>query len=144
MGYSRNYQKYWDEKKRKRDEDVNNSSHTGVVLPQADAFMNGGSRTSEDTENTCNNQSTSDARSNDSIFLECNEFSSDDESCRPTIIDTDDLSASSVASSRSCGTFDTTDQSSDKVCGHAGTGYFNSKTYQKSHVPMRESFPLSC
>lgn len=53
-------------------------------------------------------------------------------------------SASSVASSRSCGTFDTTDQSSDKVCGHAGTGYFNSKTYQKSHVPMRESFPLSC
>jgi len=91
MGYSRNYQKYWDEKKRKRDEDVNNSSHTGVVLPQADAFMNGGSRTSEDTENTCNNQNTSDARSNDSIFLECNEFSSDNESCRPTIIDTDDL-----------------------------------------------------
>ncbi len=45
MGYSRNYQKYWDEKKRKRDEDVNNSSHTGVVLPQADAFMNGGEDT---------------------------------------------------------------------------------------------------
>ena len=58
MGYSRNYQKYWDEKKRKRDEDV---SLNHAVLPfDAGRAMDGGSvENAVDVTDTSSIQNTS-------------------------------------------------------------------------------------
>ena len=121
MGYSRNYQKYWDEKKRKRDEDI---SQNHAVLP-FDLVMDEGTVDHmvdlTDTSSTHNNSEQS------------NEFCSGDESNRSQDVDPEEMSTSTSTVGNPVASDNV---SSDDSSGHEALKYFDSKTYQKTSVPM--------
>jgi Plavaka transposase len=120
MGYSRNYQKYWDEKKRKRDEDSSPTSN--AVLPLDPVHPGPGDPMPNTESSTILNDS-------DDGFLDCHEYSSDEETGKSHAIDHEVMSISSMS------------QSSDgnNNVDQDFSMYFTSKTYQKTSVPMRES-----
>ena len=125
MGYSRNYQKYWDEKKRKRDEEDAFLSHSDLPLDPLENTESGDNMPDDDDE----------------VFLDCNEFGSEDEesSRRPTV-DNDEISTLSIDSA---GVTESSQTSIDIPLegsgGHDGATFFTRKTYKKTSVPMRES-----
>ena len=138
MGYSRNYQKYWDEKKRKRDEEV---SLSNALLPAAALESErSGAHITDDPDMDLN---ASEEQLNDDVFMDCYEFFSGDESSTGENVEYQEMSASSsvdssIADSKVLNT--STNEDSTHTSGHDCTSaYFNSKTYMKAAVPMRES-----
>lgn len=147
MGYSRNYQKYWQEKKRKRDEDVSLTSNAVVSVANevsADNIVQG----------TRNNQNKSEEESSDEdMFHDCliHENCSDEQESRTRLqmVDIDDLSTSSSvdsgsSSSSSLASSETSNTTTNNVPQDDSNGqnpstYFTSKTYMKTSVPIRES-----
>jgi hypothetical protein len=133
MGYSRNYQKYWDEKKRKRDEEVS-PGHDPLPL---EASVNEESLSDvPDTQNKTEEESL-----DDEVFLDCCEFSSGEESSKSQNVDFDEMTTSSLGSSV---VSESTNTNNDVYSDDSGGGYdtsmcFTSKTYKKTTVPMRES-----
>jgi len=130
MGYSRNYQKYWDEKKRKRDEDV---SLNHAVLPfDAGRVMDG-----ESVENAVDVTDTSSIQNTSEHGF--SEFCSGDKSSQSHAVDVEEMSLSTSTIDSSV-TSDNSSSSGD--CGsrsHKGLNYFASKTYQMTPVPINES-----
>ena len=124
MGYSRNYQKYWDEKKRKRDEDI---SPNHSVLP-FDHVMDGGS-----VDNRVDVTDTSSIQNNSEHHYD---FCSGDESGRSLAVDPEEMSTSTSTAESSVAS---DSLSSDNSGSHEALKYFASKTYQKTSVPMNES-----
>jgi hypothetical protein len=127
MGYSRNYQKYWEEKKRKRDEEVSTNT---AVLP-----LDSLSDQIDMAEDMAMNNDEPDVDSNENIFVDCHEFFSGDEASRSQNYDSEEISTSSVNSSAMSNTSYTSTPVDNQDTGL----YFNSKTYQKLSVPLSES-----
>ena len=135
MGYSRNYQKYWEEKKRKRDEEVSLSS---APLPQATLGDNESGGQIPDDPNR--NHSAAEENINEDVFIDCNEFLSDDESGRGRNSECEDMSRSLVDSDIESQISDTSNEyTDDNDCGDNPTMHFTSKTYKKTAVPVQES-----